>query len=392
MVIAITISSIIFFLSLFGILTIFLFNPLLLMIVSLSRRAVEIKSATKNLSVSMLIIVRNAENIITEKIENSLNLRYPSENIKIIIVSDGSTDETENIIKSFICNNLQLVSLKQHKGKNMAIDQGIKSCIGEIVIFSDVDAMLDGDAILYLTKYFSDPSVGGVCGQRVIAENDKKLKKAQSDYIRFDSIIKKLESKTGSISSNDGKLYAVRKDLFRPIPPAVTDDLFTCLSIIKQGYRFLFEPNAKAFIKVPSRNPKHELTRRRRIVCRSLTGIFLQKELLNPFKYGIFSIRLFINKILRRFLPICMILMFLSSIFLSFHIPFIRILVFLQFIFYILAFSYLIVFQNVRGFKFMKRITSLAYYFCLGNYGTLLGLIDFIRGKKVVKWEPFKAD
>jgi poly-beta-1,6-N-acetyl-D-glucosamine synthase len=362
------------------------------MIVSLFRRDVEIKSAKKNVSVSMLTIVRNAENIIAQKIENSLNIRYPSENFKIIIVTDGSTDETENIIKSFICNKLQLVSLKQHEGKNMAIDRGIKSCIGEIVIFSDVDAILEPDTILKLMELFSDPTVGGVCGQRIIYEESKGLKYAQSTYLKFDSTIKKLESKIGSISSNDGKLYAIRRKLFEPIHPAVTDDLYTALSIIKQHYRFVFEPDAKAFVKIPSRNPRHELERRRRIVCRSLTGIFLQKELLNPFKYGIFSIRLFINKILRRFLPISMLLMFLSSVFLSFYIPLIRILVILQFVFYILAFSYLIVFHNIKGFKFIKRITSLAYYFCLGNYGTLLGLIDFIRGKKVVKWEPFKAD
>jgi poly-beta-1,6-N-acetyl-D-glucosamine synthase len=392
MVIAIAISSIIFFLSLLGILTIFLFNPLLLMIVFLFRRAVEIKSATKNLSVSMLIIVRNAEEIIAQKIDNSLALDYLPEKFKIIIVSDGSTDKTEKIIESFICENVQLVSLKHHDGKNTAINQGIMSCNGEIVIFSDADAILEPDTIHKLVKHFSDQTVGGVCGQRIIYEELKGLKYAQSTYLKFDSTIKILESRAGSISSNDGKLYAIRRTLFKPIHPAVTDDLFIALSIIKQHYRFVFEPDAKAFVKIPSRNPRHELERRRRIVCRSLMGIFLQKELLNPFKYGIFAIRLFINKILRRFLPVCMILMFFSSVFLSFYIPLIRILVFLQFVFYILALSYPIVFQNIKGFIFVKRITSLAYYFCLGNYGTLLGLIDFIRGGKVVKWNPFKAD
>ena len=84
--------------------------------------------------------------------------------------------------------------------------------------------------------------------------------------------------------------------------------------------------------------------------------------------------------------------MFLSSAFLSFYIPLIRILAFLQFIFYILAASYPIFFQNIKGFKSMRKITSLAYYFCIGNYGTLLGLIDLIKGKKIAKWEPLKTD
>jgi len=386
------INSIVFIFSIAGILLILLINPLLLHILFFAKweKAVNVSPLTP--TVSLIMVVHNAEHFIINKIQNSRSLKYPSEKYEIILYSDGSTDETAEKAQPYITERVLFISSPTFEGKNIFLNKAAENAHGDVLVFSDVDAMLDENALLNLAKYFSDPSVGGVCGQRIIAENDKRLKKAQSDYIRFDSMIKKLESKTGSISSNDGKLYAIRKDLFRPIPPAVTDDLYTCLSIIKQGYRFLFEPNAKAFIKVPSRNPKHELTRRRRIVCRSLTGIFLQKELLNPFKYGIFSIRLFINKILRRFLPIYMLLMFLSSMFLSFYIPLIRILVFLQFVFYILALSYPIVFQNIKGFKFVKRITSLAYYFCLGIYGTLLGLIDFIRGKKVVKWEPFKAD
>ena len=367
-------------------------NPLLLIIVSLLRRTVEIKPSIINLPVSMLIVVHNAENIIAQKIENSLNINYPSEKFKVVIVSDGSTDKTENIIKSFVCENLQLVSLKQHEGKNKAINQGMKSCIGEIVIFSDVDAILEPDSIIKLMKYFSDQTVGGVCGQRIIYEESKGLKYAQSIYLEFDSTIKKLESRIGSISSNDGKLYAIRRKLFEPIHPAVTDDLYTALSIIKQHYRFVFEPDAKAFVKIPSRNPRHELERRRRIVCRSLRGLFIQKVLLNPFNYGIISFNLFINKVNRRLLPFYLCLTFTSSFYLSLTNPLLRIFFIAQTIFYALAFFYPLIFQHLDKIKNIKHLASLSFYFCLGNYGTLLGLIDFIKGEKVVKWEPFKVD
>jgi len=317
---------------------------------------------------------------------------FPLLTITTEVVSDGSTDSTEKKVESFIRENIQLISLKKHIGKNSAINQGIKYCSGEIVIFSDVDAILESNAILNLVRYFSDPTVGGVCGQRVIYEDRKGFKYAQSNYIKFDSTIKILESKIGSISSNDGKLYAIRSKLFEPIHPAVTDDLYTALSIIKQHYRFVFEPDAKAFVKIPSRNPHHELERRRRIVCRSLRGLFIQKAILNPFNYGIISINLFINKVNRRLLPIYLCLTFISSFYLSLTNPLLRIFFIAQILFYALSFFYPPIFQHLDKIKNIKRLVSLSFYFCIGNYGTFLGLIDFLTGKEITKWDPLKSD
>jgi hypothetical protein len=164
------------------------------------------------------------------------------------------------------------------------------------------------------------------------------------------------------------------------------------LSVIKQGYRFLFEPAAKVFIKVPSRSPRHELERRRRIVCRSLKGIALHRDLLNPFAHGMFSLNLLINKINRRFLPVYLLLIFFSSMGLSFSTPLMRIFLFLQVAFYLLAASSPVLSRHARGLRGVKKLASLTYYFCIGNYGTLLGLIDFLRGKQITKWQPLKTD
>ncbi len=373
-------------------LLIFLINPFIILLIYLLRGEKVVNFASVTPFVSLITVVHNAEDLIVDKIRNSLSLNYPFDKYDIIIYSDGSTDETENKVRTFNDKRIHFLSSLIHEGKNNAINRSVQNCSGEVLVFSDVGALLESNAIKHLVKCFADSEVGGVCGLLSVIKDNIPFSMSQSDYWRIDRIIKQLESKTGSISSNTGTLYSIRKDLFKPVPQAVTDDLYTCLSVVKQHRRFIFEPNAISYIKARSRRPKHEIERRRRIVCRSLTGIFLHKDLLNPFKYGMFSIRLLINKTIRRFLPIYLLLIFFSSMFLSFYYPFIWIVVFLQFIFYILAFSYPIFFRNIKGFKFMKRITSLAYYFCLGNYGTLLGLIDFIRGKKVVKWEPLKTD
>ena len=326
----IIVNSLLFTFSLFGILLVIILYPLFIWILYLVKYKKPIKVSSFNPTISLMTVVHNAQDLIVEKINNLLSLNYPSDNVEIIIFSDGSTDKTENNVKPFINEKIHYFSSTAHEGKNKAINETINNCSGEIIIFSDADAYLDSDAIKYLTKYFVDPEIGGVCGQRIICKDNKKLKKAQSDYIKFDSLIKKLESQTGNISSNDGKLYAFKKDLFKPIHPAVTDDLYMCLSIIKQNYRFIFEPEAKAFIKIPSRNPVHEIQRRRRIVCRSLRGILLNKDILNPFKYGFFSLSLFINKIMRRFLPVFLLSMFFSSCVLSFYNHLVGIVLFLQ--------------------------------------------------------------
>lgn len=375
-----------------GILLVFLFYPLFIWILYLIKDKKQIKVSSFNPTISLITVVHNAENLIVDKIKNSLSLSYPSDNYEIIIFSDGSTDNTESKVKPFINKNVHFFSSITHEGKISGMNKAVQSSSGEIIVFSDVDAILEKDAIINLVKYFSNPTIGGVCGQRVISEDNKGLKGAQSSYIGFDSTIKILESQTGSISSNDGKLYAVRRRLFMPIPTPVMDDLYVCLSIVKQNFRFVFEPNAKAYIKIPSRNTAHEIQRRRRIVTGSLTGIYLMRELLNPFHYGIFSIRLTINKIVRRFLPVLLILFFFCSLFLSFYISLIKAMFFLQITFYFLAFCYPLLLQNICRIKIVTKAASLAYYFCLGNYGTLLGLFDLLIGKQIVKWKPLKTD
>lgn len=385
------IYSIVLVLSISGIL-LFLLNPLIIRIVYIIKGRKTVKYSSALPPVSFVIVTHNAAKLISDKINNSLSIDYPVDRREIIVFSDGSTDETESRVRPFCDKKVYFLSSPYHEGKNSAINKAVDKASGEILVFSDVDAILEPKALLELVKYFGDPDVGGVCGQRVIAEDRKELKRAQSDYIRVDSTIKKLESSVGSISSNDGKLYAIRRCLFKPIPSSVTDDLYACLSVVKQGYRFLFEPHARAFIAIPSRNPGHEIKRRRRIVSTSLRGIFLMRELLNPLKYGLFSISLIINKIVRRFLPVFLVSLFLSSLALCVHSPLIGLFLLLQLSFYILAFAHWALLRHLPGLRIVKRLSSLAFYFCLGNYGTLLGLIDFLRGKRIIKWEPSKLD
>jgi hypothetical protein len=231
-----------------------------------------------------------------------------------------------------------------------------------------------------------------VCGQRVIAGAEgRDLRHAQRRYVGFDSAIKALESRTGRITSNDGKLYAIRRELFRDIPGGVTDDLYVAMSVISQGRDFLFEPAARAAVRLPSRNATHEVARRRRIVARSLRGIREMRRLLDPRRHGTFAVGLFANKVLRRLLPVCLILVFASTAALSPFHPAAAVFLALQAAFYAVALSYPLL-QRVTGNRTLSRAASVPFYICVGAWGTLLGLFDFLRGRSVSRWEPAKVD
>jgi len=386
-----TLSLVLFAISATGILSVFALYPLLVWLLSLGRAGATVQTDGQLPLVSMLVVVRNGGRLMRAKLENALALDYPRDSLEIVVYSDGSTDDTEAVAAPYRdAGSIKLLVATEHKGKTAGINQAILSCTGEIVLFSDADALLDRDALKLLVSHFRDKRIGGVCGQRVISKDDAELKEAQHRFIRFDSRIKQLESRIGSISSNDGKIYAIRRTLFQPIAEAVTDDLYACLTIVRQHYRFVFEPAALAYIKVPSRNRQHELSRRRRIVCRGLRGIYLMRDLLNPSRYGFYSVSIFCNKILRRALPFFIILLVASSALLSFEHAAARMFLAAQASFFLLAMTYpLARLVNVRS---IEKLSSTAFYFCVGNIGSFLGVMDFLRGRRVVQWNPVKQD
>lgn len=330
--------------------------------------------------VSLIIVARNAENLIGQKIENSLSLQFPSNRLEIIVFSDGSTDGTNDVAQTYQVDSLRFYSSVEHRGKIDALNRCATAATGEILVFSDVDAMLEQDALLWLTRPYQDADVGGVCGQRVVAHEEKEMVSAQKRYISLDSSIKVLENKVGRVTSNDGKLYSIRRTLFEAIPLEVMDDLYNALSVIRQGYKFLFEPAAKAVIALPSRSAKHELHRRRRIVVQSLTGIFLRKELLNPFRYGLFAVNLLINKVFRRILPFFLLLLFISTLILASDFFWAMVLVIMQVGVYAVVSISLLTGHMIRRVLPgpLRKMLDLFLYVCIGNVGMFWGVVTYM--------------
>jgi cellulose synthase/poly-beta-1,6-N-acetylglucosamine synthase-like glycosyltransferase len=341
--------------------------------------------------ITLVTAVRNGGKLIEAKLANVAELDYPRDRLQVVIASDGSTDGTAERLAR--CQDPLVVPVvcAHHVGKAEALNRAVAHATGDVLVFTDADARLAPDALRLLVRHLADPEVGGVCGRRRLGEPGSFAQGAQSSYVSLDSRVKELESRAGSITSNDGKLHCLRRELFRPVPPGVTDDLFACLSVVAQGRRFVFEPHAIAWVRTPSRSTAHELQRRRRIVARSLRGIYLMRAVLNPMHFGRYSVGLTVNKVLRRALPLCLLATLFTSAYLApAHGAGLALLA-AQLAFYAAALAH-VGLVRVRAPRPLRRLTSLPFYVCVGFTGTLLGVVDFLLGKRVTRWDPVKVD
>ena len=338
--------------------------------------------------VSIIVIVRNGEMVLTEKIKNCLALDYPRDRLEVIIGSDGSEDRTLEIAESFKTEGLKIVAAKEHVGKISLMNQTVPAARGEILIFSDVSAMLSENTVRVLVSWFQNSAIGGVCGRKILINQKDSFGEVQANYGSYEDFIRSCESRIAGVASNEGFLYAMRRELFQPIPESVSDDLYNAMAIMKRKQRALYDPALTARIPVRAKNKSQELGRRRRIVCQSLTGLWRMNELFNPLEYGFYSWILFSHKVLRRTVPIFLISLLVSNLFLvNTHWIF-------AMSFYAQVLAYLVAGIHMSQFNFNVERTNPAVklisawsYFCIGNVGTFLGIVDFLIGKKYSKWD-----
>ena len=375
-------AALVAFVSAFSLVLLIFLNPLLIWALCVFRRPLPVGTDPAHRpSVDFVIVVRNGEAVIEKKLRDTLALRYPRESFQVLVYSDGSADDTAARAASVSGGSVRVIAASRHEGKNASLNRAVKECRGELLVFSDVDAEVDPGALERLAAHFADPRIGGVSGNKVVPGRVGRLGGPQRIYNAFAAAIKRLESRSGTVTTNDGTLYAIRRSLYRPLPTAVTDDLFVCLSVITQGYRFLFEPEATARVSAPSKSIAHEVERRRRIVSNSLKGLFLMREVLNVARYGTAALSLLCNKVLRRVLPALLVLLLFSSATLATAHPAMALFFAAQLLFYGMAALYLA--RGVGG-----RAGATAAFFLAGNVGTLLGLADYLRGREIVKWDP----
>ena len=332
--------------------------------------------------VSVVIAAKNEENNIDQRLTNLLEIEYPAHLFEIIVVSDGSEDDTNQLVSQYtdIHKNIKLISYSLSKGKPFALNRGIQDAKGEIIVFADSRQRFHNRAVAELAANFNDPDVGCVSGELIFYENhDSNIQKEMGAYWHYEKMIRKMESRSGSVAGATGAIYAVRKTLYKNIPEeTILDDVLTPMNIVMQGYRCVFDPAALAYDTV-SKDMDSEMTRKIRTLAGNWQLLKIEPGLIFPFKnkfwWGFLS-----HKIFRLIVPFLLIYLFIVNFLLTTPIYIFTLAV--QILFYGFAF-----FAWINPSVRKIRAINLIYFFVNLNYAALVGTWYFFSGNTSKIWK-----
>lgn len=347
-------------------------------------------------SVTLLIAAYNEEIVIEEKLKNSLSIDYPGNLLQILVVTDGSADKTPEIAKRYIPYGIEILHEPERRGKMAAINRALPNARGEIVVFSDANNYYQPDTILKLVQPFGDPGVGAVTGAKVIGQGDGSLGASEGLYWKYESFIKKQESRAGSCTSAAGEVLAIRKNLYLAPPDnVINDDFYIAMQIVRNGYRLVYAPEAKSLERV-SPSAQDEITRRTRINAGRFQAITMANQIL-PFNRPLLVWQILSHKFLRPLVPFFMIGAALSNLLAVLFPPSVKglwilsqpynlIFLGLQILFYVLAW----IGRKTGNRGEQSKLIRLFYiptFLTNSNYAALIGFFRFLRGSQSHMWD-----
>jgi len=356
----------------------------------------EIKYPVYTPSVTLLIAAYNEDQVISQKLENSLKLDYPRDLLQIIVAADGSDDRTVDVVQSFAAEGVELSYDPARRGKMSAINRAMQSARNEIVVFSDANNEYALDVLREIVKPYSAPHVGAVTGSKLILKEGSQLGEADGLYWKYESFIKRMENRIGCCMGVSGEIFSLRRTLFDPpYQKIVNDDFYMAMDIIKRGYTVVYAESAHSIEKM-SLNESDEITRRTRIFAGQVQILF---EAFNkmPFHRPLWFLMMFSHKHLRSFVPLAMIGAFLSNLFLVIFspspllssdwlylaAPYALIFFLFQILFYLLA----LVGMKIKMNGMVGKILYLPAFLVNSNYAAWLGIVNYFSGRQTVIWK-----
>ena len=373
-----TAMEILFWVSLFIVFYSYTFYPLLLVVFSRKFRRPVLQDDTYKPAIGVLVPVHNEDKVIRKKIENILSIDYPSEKLSIWVGSDCSTDRTEEIVREFKDPRIHLWIAPERGGKTGVLN-GLGPLIdAELILFTDANTMHHKSCLNAISRNFADPTIGGVAGhiEHSVLEQEEF---GEGLYRMFESKQKRFEGMLHSTISAFGGFYVIRKDMFKPIPANAysNDDVLIPMSIIRQGYRVIYEPEALSEEDITG-NVSKEFSRRIRIGAGNFQAFFWLLHFLNP-RFGWPWFCYVSHKVTRWFSPL-----FILSVVISCSVLFWA----GENVIYRMIFATGAIFV-VTGILFKLiplRITRHSYYFLAMNLALALGFIRFVMGIKSAVW------
>jgi cellulose synthase/poly-beta-1,6-N-acetylglucosamine synthase-like glycosyltransferase len=327
--------------------------------------------------ISVVMVVRNEEKIVGSKLQNLLSLDYPADRLEIVVVSDGSSDGTEQILQDYARDaRIQAVLNQLPKGKASGLNDAWEIAQGELVVFTDARQKIEPLAVRLLAENFADPDVGCVSGELMLGDPQSgESGKGLGLYWRIEKRIRELESASGSVVGATGALYAARRELLTSVPAGtILDDVYLPMQIVRQGKRVIFDERARAW-DTPDLGAEREFSRKVRTLSGNYQLVQFAPWLLgreNPIRFEFVS-----HKLLRLAVPVALAPLLVVAPLLK--APFYKVIFLAQVIFYALS---LISLARLAKHGILARVADAAGTFVLLNGAAAVALANFVSGKR----------
>lgn len=336
-----------------------------------------VRRAPQEPFISIAMVVRNEEQVLASKMKNLLELDYLPERRQIIVVSDGSTDRTAEILREYGQDSHVQILLNQLPcGKASGLNDAVAHAQGDLVVFTDARQRIEPGAVRLLMESFADSDVGCVSGELMLGDpNSGESGNGMGLYWQIEKGVRELEARSGSAVGATGALYAVRRELIPTIPPeTILDDVYIPMEVVRQGKRVIFDPRSHVW-DVPFLGAEREFARKVRTLAGNYQLVQLAPWLLsgdNPLRFEFIS-----HKLLRLVVPFALAAMLAVSVVLPGGVY--RVALVLQVLFY--GLGLLAWLRLVRGP--LARLADAALTFVVLNTAAAVAFLKVVRGRKV---------
>ena len=377
--------EVIFWFAAVGIVYTYAGYPLLLILVS-RFRSKPVMRGELTPAVTVIIAAYNEERDLVKKLQNTLALDYPKSKLEIIVTSDCSTDQTDEIARRFEPLGIKLHRQTERQGKTAAQNAAVEKATGEILLFSDATTQYRPDVLRAIVPSFADNSVGCVTGTVIYAHAaDSSVSHGTRSYWNYEFLLKKHESAITSLIGVCGCMYAVRRSAYVALYNEACSDFVVATTMVRQGLRAVYEPEAVC-VEEPNARGSNELAVRVRIVTQTLSDLWRNRDVLNPFRKGFYAVQLLSHKVMRYLVPLFLIALLVTSGLLAFTNFFYAAAFIAQVCFYLAAAAAALMVR--LGIN--SRWVALPQYFVITNVACLIALFKFVRGERYAKWEPVR--
>jgi cellulose synthase/poly-beta-1,6-N-acetylglucosamine synthase-like glycosyltransferase len=348
------------------------------------RRARPVRRAPILPTVSLVVAAHDEARRLARKLDDCLALDYPRERLEIVVASDGSTDGTVAVAGRYAGAGVRVLAFAPRRGKPSVLNRAIAACQGEIVVLSDVRQTWSRGALRALVENFADPSVGAVSGELSFvrdgatapADGTSAVGNGVSAYWRYEKAIRRAESAVDSTVGATGAIYAIRRELYEPIPTdTLVDDLLIPLRIARRGYRCVFDGRAIAWDRAAA-TAGEEFLRKTRTIAGTAQLFARERWLLRP-RTNRLWLQAVSHKLLRLASPFALLALAVATARLARSSGVFRGALVAQAAFYGAA---------VAGTSVPGRLVAFPYAFCLLNLTTVAGLVRFLTGTQAVTW------